>query len=127
MSTQYDIWTYRIETVEPGLGADIVGYDVEALDGGIGKVDEATDDVGASSVVVDTGPWIFGKKVVLPAGTIDRIDPDEERVYVNRTKDQIKDAPQLDEGMRMDDRHRDEVGGYYGPGGAGYREDDRRN
>jgi hypothetical protein len=127
VSTQYDIWTYRIETVEPGLGADIVGYNVEALDGGIGKVDEATDEVGASSVVVDTGPWIFGKKVVLPAGTIDRIDPQEERVYVNRTKDQIKDAPQLDEGMRMDDRHRDEVEGYYGPGGPGWLEDDRRN
>ncbi len=127
MSTQYDIWTYRVETVEPGLGADVVGYNVEALDGGIGKVDEATDEVGASSIVVDTGPWIFGKKVVLPAGTIDRIDPDEERVYVNRTKDQIKDAPQLDEGMRIDDRHRDDVAGYYGPGGPGYREDDRRN
>ena len=125
MSTQYDIWTYRTETVEPGLGADVVGYHVEALDGGIGKVDEATDDVGASSIVVDTGPWIFGKKVVLPAGTIDRIDPDDERVYVNRTKDQIKDAPQLDEGMRMDDRHRDEVAGYYGPGGPGYKEDMR--
>ena len=126
MSTQYDIWTYRIETVEPGLGADVVGYDVEALDGGIGKVDEATDEVGASSIVVDTGPWIFGKKVVIPAGTIDRIDADDERVYVNRTKEQIKDAPQLDEGTRMDDRHRDEVAGYYGPGGAGYKED-RRN
>ena len=55
MSTQYDIWTYRVETVEPGLGADVVGYHVEALDGGIGKVDEATDEVGASSIVVDTG------------------------------------------------------------------------
>ena len=127
MSTQYDIWTYRIETVEPGLAADVVGYDVEALDGGIGKVDETTDEVGASSIVVDTGPWIFGKKVVLPAGTIDRIDPDEERVYVNRTKDQIKDAPQLDKEMLIDDRHRDDVAGYYGPGGPGYREDDRRN
>jgi hypothetical protein len=123
MSTQYDIWTYRIETVEPGLGADVVGYSVEALDGGIGKVDETTDEVGASSIVVDTGPWIFGKKVVLPAGTIDRIDPDEERVYVNRTKDQIKDAPQLDKEMLIDARHRDEVAGYYGPGGPGYRED----
>ena len=127
MSTQYDIWTYRIETIEPGLAGDVVGYSVEALDGGIGKVDETTDEVGASSIVVDTGPWIFGKKVVLPAGTIDRIDADEERVYVNRTKDQIKDAPQLDKEMLIDARHRDEVAGYYGPGGPGYREDDRRN
>ena len=109
MSTQYDIWTYRIETTDPGMGTDVVGYSVEALDGGIGKVDEASDEVGASSIVVDTGPWIFGKKVVLPAGVIDRVDSEEETVYVNRTKDQIKDAPQLDEGMMADDRHRDEV------------------
>ena len=110
MSTQYDIWTYRIETTDPGMGTDVVGYSVEALDGGIGKVDEASDEVGASSIVVDTGPWIFGKKVVLPAGVIDRVDSEEETVYVNRTKDQIKDAPQLDEGMTADDAHRDEVG-----------------
>jgi hypothetical protein len=116
MSTQYDIWTYRVETVEPGLGADVVGYHVEALDGGIGKVDEATDEVGASSIVVDTGPWIFGKKVVLPAGTIDRIDPDEERVYVNRTKDQIKDSPEYDPDKTgySDEDYRRELGTYYG-------------
>ncbi len=100
MSIQYDIWTYRIETTDPGMGTDVVGYHVEALDGRIGKVDEASDEVGASSIVVDTGPWIFGKKVVLPAGVIDRVDSEEETVYVNRTKDQIKDAPQLDDGAR---------------------------
>ena len=126
MSTQYDIWTYRVETTDPLMGADVVGYSVEALDGGIGKVDEASDEVGASSIVVDTGPWIFGKKVVLPAGVIDRVDVEEETVYVNRTKDQIKDAPQLDEGMTADDRHRDEVGGSYGPGGPGWL-DERRD
>ncbi|MBD0291736.1 MAG: PRC-barrel domain containing protein, partial [Thermoleophilia bacterium] len=46
---------------------DVVGFSVEATDGGIGKVDEATYDVGQSYLVVDTGPWIFGKKVLLPA------------------------------------------------------------
>jgi hypothetical protein len=121
MSTQYDIWTYRIETVEPGLGTDVVGYHVEALDGGIGKVDEATDEVGASSIVVDTGPWIFGKKVVIPAGTIDRIDADDERVYVNRTKDEIKNAPEFDDTMLDDDSYHSTLGTYYGPGGRGYR------
>ena len=121
MST--DIWTYSNSNWER---EDLTGFEVEALDGGIGKVDETTDEVGASSIVVDTGPWIFGKKVVLPAGTIDRIDPDEERVYVNRTKDQIKDAPQLDKEMRMDARHRDDVAGYYGPAGPPGRIDARK-
>jgi len=34
---------------------------------------------------VDTGPWIFGKKVMLPAGVISRVDHDDEQVFVNRT------------------------------------------
>ena len=127
MSTQYDIWTYRIENVgdEQGaaMGTDVVGYSVEALDGGIGKVDEASDEVGASSIVVDTGPWIFGKKVILPAGVIDRVDREDETIYVNRTKDQIKDAPELGEGMEGDGAYRDELGTYYGPGGGGWADD----
>ena len=38
---------------------------MEATDGSIGKVDEATSEGGSSYIVVDTGPWIFGKKVQL--------------------------------------------------------------
>ena len=53
-------------------------------------------------IVVDTGPWIFGKKVMLPAGTIQRADHDDEKVFVNRTKDQIKNAPEFDEGIGYD-------------------------
>ncbi len=37
------------------------------------------------------------KHVLLPAGTIRMIDTVEEKVYVDRTKDQIKDAPEFDE------------------------------
>ena len=85
-------------------------------------VDEATTEVGGSYVVVDTGPWIFGKKVLLPAGVIDRIDIEDEKVYVDRTKDEIKNAPEFDESQSRDTNYRNEVGTYYGPGGAGYRE-----
>jgi hypothetical protein len=56
MRTEYDIWVYSSDV---GDTRAIVGYSVEALDGGIGKIDEATEEVGGSSIVVDTGPWIF--------------------------------------------------------------------
>ena len=56
MSTS-DLWTYRDQT---WAGTDISGFDVEAADGGIGSVDEATYEAGGSWLVVDTGPWIFG-------------------------------------------------------------------
>jgi hypothetical protein len=120
-----DIWTYRDTSAlsaDLGRGVDITGYGVEALDGSIGKIDEATYDVGASYIVVDTGPWIFGKKVMLPAGVIDRIDTEEEAVFVNRSKDEIKKAPELDEAAYREEPYRTQLGGYYGLGGAGYRE-----
>jgi hypothetical protein len=126
----YDVWDYRDQAqlgYDPGAGSDITGYGVEARDGSIGKIDNANNDVGQRYVVVDTGPWIFGKKVMLPAGVIDRVDADEEKVYVNRTKDEIKNAPEYDDSMASDDGYREELGSYYGSGGAGYREwDDAR-
>jgi hypothetical protein len=114
-----DMWTYRDETIGD---VDLTGFSVEATDGGIGKVDEATYDIGSSFIVVDTGPWIFGKKVMLPAGVIDRVDPASETILVNRTKDEIKNAPEFDETRYRDEGYRGEVGGYYGSR-AGVAED----
>jgi hypothetical protein len=86
-----DVWGYRDTTLGSDLSAaNVVGYDVEAVDGSIGKVDEATFDASAGYIVVDTGPWIFGKKVLLPAGVIKSADHNDEKVFVNRTKDEIR-------------------------------------
>jgi hypothetical protein len=114
-----ETWTYPSDLYAGDI--DLVGYEVEALDGDIGKIDEATYDTGASYVVVDTGPWIFGKKVMLPASVIDRIEPADEKVFVNRSKDEIKNAPEFDEDAYHDDAYRTELGSYYGRGGTGYR------
>jgi hypothetical protein len=124
-----DIWTYR-DSIALGAdvdrGVDLTGFGVEAIDGSIGKVDEATYNVGESYLVVDTGPWIFGKKVMLPAGVVDRIDIEDETVHVHRTKDEIKSSPELDKVVNGDPAYRGELGSYYGTGGAGYREWDPR-
>ena len=107
-----DIWTYQDQTWNT---TDLTGYSVEATDGGIGKVDEATNEVGGSYIVVDTGPWIFGKKVMLPAGVIQRIDSESETVFVNHMKDEIKNAPEFDEKTQRDDQsYRGQRGDYYG-------------
>ena len=63
-----NVWNYRETSWLEG--GDLVGYSVEATDGSIGKIDEATNEVDAAHVVVDTGPWIFGKKRLIPAGAI---------------------------------------------------------
>jgi hypothetical protein len=121
--TTTDLWTYDQTALGVGVHeANVVGYEVEALDGSIGKVDEATYDAGSAYIVVDTGPWIFGKKVMLPAGTIQRADHENEKIFVNRTKDQIKNAPEFEEGIGYDSSYRGRLGSYYGQGGAGWRD-----
>ena len=94
MHSTMDVWTYREGILAPGVSPrNVVGYSVEARDGSIGKVDDATYDAGSSHLVVDTGPWIFGKKVMLPAGVIENVDHDREMIFVERTKDEIKRGP----------------------------------
>ena len=108
------LWDWR-DREWTSASTPIKGYRVEATDGSIGKVDEATNDVGSSYIVVDTGPWIFGKRVMLPAGVISHVDHDEEQIHVNLTKDQIKDSPEFDDSTMSDDaEYRDRLGTYYG-------------
>jgi hypothetical protein len=121
MATRTDLWTFRDQTFSQ---TDLVGCDVEARDGGIGKVDEATYDAGGSFIVVDTGPWIFGKKVMIPAGVVERVDLDTQTVFVDRTKDEIKNAPEFDEMRYGEQSYRDELGTYYGTGTARFRGDE---
>ena len=107
------VWTYRggIDTA----ANDLVGFDVEASDGGIGKIDQSSTEVNRQYLVVDTGFWIFGKKRLIPAGMVTRVDPTDRRVYMSMTKDQIKNAPDFDEAMTADDdAYYDKYGTYYG-------------
>ena len=106
------MWDYRDSTWTDGY--DLAGYDVEATDGSIGSVDQATNDASNAYVVVDTGFWIFGKKRLIPAGAISSIVHDDKKVQVAMTKDQIKAAPDYD-ADHWDDDSRTQHGDYYGP------------
>src|SRR2546421_8835906 len=108
---RFDPWNYRENAL--GDGAELIGFRVETNDGHIGKMDEASTVVGDSYLVVDTGPWIFGKKVMLPAGTVHHIDHEDKRIYVDRTKAQIKDSPEFDADNFRGEAYRDKIGGYY--------------
>ena len=108
-----DVWIYRQTTWKQ---TDLSGFSVEAIDGSIGKIDQASNEVSGSFIVVDTGPWIFGKKVMLPAGVIQDVDLDAQTIFVNRTKDEIKNAPEFDEQRYHDQDYRNELGSYYGGG-----------
>ena len=108
----FNAWNYRPDA---GWSAqfDLVGYHVEATDGGIGKVTESSHALDESYLVIDTGPWIFGKKVMVPAGTATHIDHTDRKVYLDRTKAQVKSSPEFDADMYTEPAYRDKLGGYY--------------
>jgi hypothetical protein len=88
-------WEYRPDA---GFaeGTDLSGYTVVAVDGDIGHV-EASYDSRPAYLEVDVGSFFGGREVMVPAGLVERIDSTEKKVYVDRTRDQIKDAPRYDQ------------------------------
>jgi hypothetical protein len=106
------VWSYRDS--DWIRDRDLVGYSVEASDGSIGKVDEASTETSSQWLVVDTGFWIFGKRRLVPAGAVSGVDHEAGRVMVNVSKDDIKGAPDYDaEGW--DDEARGHHAEYYAP------------
>jgi len=114
--TSTNVWIYRPAMGTAADQAKLVGYDVEAADGHIGKIDKATTETSRQYVVVDTGFWIFGKKRLIPAGMATHVDHADRKVFVSMTKDQIKHAPDYDDAMTTDDdAYYDKYSDYYNP------------
>lgn len=109
-----ELWSYR-EAVMRDPTANLEGFAVEAIDGSIGKVDQETPAAGPGYLVVDTGPWIFGRQVIIPAGAIASVDLDEEIVFLDLTKDQVKDSPEYDPMAGVEDDYLGRLGSYYTP------------
>jgi len=107
-----DLWSFRSDVGHDR--ADLDGMKVEAVDGSVGKVDRTLTTSQGTALVVDTGTWIFGKKVMLPAGLVTAIDVDDESIRVDRTKDEIKGAPELDDALMEDDAYHQALTRHYG-------------
>ena len=115
-----DIWTYRDTDLTTG---NYVGYGVEALDGSIGKIDEATHDVGAQLHRRRHGPVDLRQEGHAPR----RRDQPRRPRRREGLREPHEGSDQGRAGVRrrpLSRRHRTagELGSYYGTGGAGYRE-----
>jgi hypothetical protein len=103
---EFDPWSLRPES---GSTTGLTGYRVEATDGEIGSVDE----VGPGHLVVDTGGRLTGAKVMLPAGVIEGADHENRTVHVDRSREQIENAPAYDPDHPDDPAWRGTLGQYY--------------
>ena len=86
-------------------GDDIKSFSVyDQTEDKIGSVyDILVDESGKFRyLVIDTGFWIFGKKVLLPVGRAS-IDYSQERIYAKGlTKEQAENLPEYDDNMTVD-------------------------
>jgi uncharacterized protein (TIGR02271 family) len=95
---------------------DIIGYSLYSGNDKVGSVDDllVDDDGKFRYLVVNTGAWIFGKKVLLPIGRT-RMSYSDKRVYVDGlTRDQVENLPEYDGQRSLDDFDQEErVRGVY--------------
>jgi hypothetical protein len=105
-----DIFTWPIRDWR---SLDPVGFEVVAIDGDIGNVDEATTLGPGDLVVINVDAPTFGEKIVLPAGAIAAVDVDGGTLFVDRTAYEISTGPRFVEDRFGDDGFRAEVGRHY--------------
>jgi len=95
----------------------INGYALAASDGRLGTVSDFLFDDASWMVrwlVVDTGNWRSGRKVLLPPSVLGHLDPTERRFSVGLTMQQVKDGPDIDTDRPVSRQMEVNVHDYYG-------------
>jgi hypothetical protein len=95
----------------------INGYAIAASDGRLGTVSDFLFDDASWLVrwlVVDTGNWLSGRKVLLPPSVLGQLDAKEHEFSVNLTMQQVKDSPDIDTQRPVSRQMETSVYDYYG-------------
>ena len=77
----------------------LIGFGIEATDGIIGEVEDFYFDDDTWKIrylIVKTGSWLSGRKVLISMGAIIKKDQLNELIPVNLTKKQVKESPDID-------------------------------
>jgi len=79
---------------------EVTGYHLQALDGKIGHIEDfIVDDVtwAIRYLIINTGNWWLGKKVLMSPHWIERVSWSESMVFANLSCDTIKESPEYAE------------------------------
>jgi len=94
---------------------ELAGYTIQATDGELGRVDEVYfDDRGwtVRYLVVKTGGWLFGRRVLLSPVSLGIADRARRVFPVQLTQDQVRRSPALDTDLPVWRQHLFEVQQY---------------
>jgi sporulation protein YlmC with PRC-barrel domain len=95
----------------------INGHAIIAKDGRLGTVsDFLFDDVSwrIRWLVVDTGAWLPGRKVLLAPAAMGHVDPKEQTFSVELTMQQVKNSPGIDTDRPVSRQIETDIYDYYG-------------
>ena len=95
----------------------IKGYAIAASDGQLGTVSDFLFDDASWLIrwlVVDTGNWLCGRKVLLPPMVLGHPHPTEHEFPVQLTRQQVKDSPDINADQPVSRQMETHVYDYYG-------------
>ena len=78
---------------------DLEGFRLRSRDGEIGQVTNLyfeDDSWAVRYLVVATGSWLFGKKVLVSPNSVEAIEWDERIIEVSLSTEQVRDSPDID-------------------------------
>lgn len=97
--------------------SSITGYAIKASDGHLGTVSDFLFDDKSWLVrwlIVETGSWLSGRKVLLPAFALGHLDPERREFSVRLTMQQVKDSPNIDAERPVSRQMETGIYDYYG-------------
>ncbi|MGA5820079.1 PRC-barrel domain containing protein [Kitasatospora sp. NPDC094028] len=86
--TGTELWEYR-PGAHPAAELSLVGYEVRAVDGPLGRVEQDTGD----HLLVDAEPWVPGARVPVAVGLVARIDHLERIVHLDCPRARLSATP----------------------------------
>jgi len=106
----------------------LIGFALATEDGEIGSIkDFYFDDQywNIRYLIVETGNWFFGRRVLISPYAIQGLDWDNKLLKVNMTKEQVKNSPTIDMDMPVSKQLEKKLNDYYawpyyGSAGMGY-------
>lgn len=104
---------------------DVTGHRIQANDGEIGHVEGFIIDDETWAIrylIIDTKNWWAGKKVLVSPHWIDRVSWDELKVFINLSREDIKQSPEYSEDFLLTRDYETKLHSHYNQ--VGYWEDE---
>ena len=110
---------FQVPTGDPHLRSvnEVCGYSIRARDGNIGAVEDfVIDDTSwkLHYMIVNTGNWLPGKKVLISPGWINTVSWSDQTVDVDMTQDGVKNSPEFDPSIPINREYEARLYDYYG-------------